>query len=171
MNNCYTATNGRVNITDSNISTLFSLYDKNKVNTPVTYRDAFIYNTEPDLLTKKFFSQDNINLIQSQIIEGVYKISNNQYKIGSQSQETLIMIMREIYENGPQNTYVNVSEQEKIISLNKLVLNYCIPRIYNSVQSYYLYIKDASTLATPLDLPKNFDNRNKTLKMNAPWIN
>ena len=124
--------------------------DKNPVHTPVSYKDAFLPQMEINELNKQFFSQQNIDVLQKQIIQGVYKLSNNKYKISNQNQDTLIMIMREVYEQGAQNSLENMSISDQILSLNKIVLNYCIPQIFNSVQSYYKYIKDAST-TKPID--------------------
>ena len=171
MNSCHTRTNGRINITGPNISNLFALYDKNKVAVPVTFRDAFVSNTETDTLTEQFFSQTNIDTLQEQIIAGVLSVSGGKYKINKQSQDNLIMIMRDLFEKGAQNS-LNPSQsvQEKINTLNKMILNYCIPRIFNSVKSYYLYIRDASTMPNPIPHPTSVDYNNKTLEMNAPWI-
>ena len=164
MDNCYQRTNGRINITGPNISNLFDMYDKNPVHTPVTYKDAFLPQMETNDLNKEFFSQTNIDILQTQIIAGVYQISNNKYKISKQSQDTLIMIMREVYEQGAQNSLENMSINDQTISLNKIVLNYSIPQIFKSVQSYYKYIKDASTLPSPIDRPNAPDFVNKTLE-------
>ena len=171
MNSCRTRTNGRVNITGPNISNLFSLYDKNKIHNPVTFRDAFIPNIEADDLTQTFFSQQNIDNLQTQIISGVLHVSNGQYKIAKQSQDNLVIIMRDVFEQGAQNSLnQNLSLTEKKNALNRIVLNYCIPRIFNSVKSYYLYVRDSSTMPNPLPHPISLDYNNKQLEMKAPWI-
>ena len=41
----------------------------------------------------------------------------------------------------------------QVDQLNQLVLDYCIPQVLGEAKGYMHYLKDVSTLPTPLDLP------------------
>ena len=53
--------------------------------------------------------------------------------------------------------------------LNKLVLDYCIPSVYNEAIGYEKYCQDQSSLAVPLELPSNHDRNFKQLEI-KPWV-
>jgi hypothetical protein len=41
----------------------------------------------------------------------------------------------------------------QIEELNKMVLDYCVHRVYSEAQGYMKYLHDVSTLAVPLSTP------------------
>ena len=85
------------------------------------------------------------------MIEGVFNKSNGNYKIGRQDDDVLKTIMRALYLQFSKNLNTNVREQ--ISELNKHVLDYAVPQIYNEAVGYLKYKRDVSNLATPIDLP------------------
>lgn len=143
--------NGRVNILGSNPVDRFLLYEKPKEYKPTKYTNALVGNFQTTLLSNTFFSAENIKILQNAIIAGVYKKSNNRYKIGYQDEDVLKTIMRAKYLQFSKNLDYNIKEQ--IIELNKHVTRYAIPQIYNEVIGYMKYKQDVSKLATPMDLP------------------
>lgn len=163
MSNCYDRTNGRINITGPNISDLFAMYDKNPVNSIVTYRDANIHQ-EPDLLTSTYFTQDTVNYIQSKITEGVANVSKGQLQIEPQNPETILVIMRALYLREIDSLPRTSPEELKKILIQK-VLDYAVPQVYNEAISYQKYVRDASTLVVPMDKPCAPDNYAKTLEL------
>jgi len=144
-------TNGRVDITQPpSSSSLFELYDKNNVKQCSTYRDATEGIWTDTLLSKAYFSRENIQIIQNAIRRGVYEISNKQHLIGNQNCDDLKIIMRSVF---LQNSVNNGNIQSQIIDLNDIVISQCIRKVYNESIGYLKYLHDASTLVTPIDHP------------------
>lgn len=146
--------NGRVNLfePDTDTNQLFKLYDRMPVNEPASFRDATKGIWTPSTLSTAFFSLANMQIIQNGIRAGVYRKSNSQYIIPSQNTDTLKIIMRSIFLQHSSNGAENITGQ--IQELNKMVLDYAIPQVYGSAISYNKYLRDASTLVQPLEMPK-----------------
>jgi hypothetical protein len=90
-------------------------------------------------------------------------MSNSHYIIDEQDEDTLKIIMRSIYLQNAKHKDDYIKEQ--ISDLNKLVLDYCIPRVFNEVKGYMRFKEDTSTLAMPMDRPIQHYN-DKSLKLN-----
>ena len=65
----------------------------------------------------------------------------------------LQVIMRSMYLQFSQNLNTNIKEQ--IIELNRLVEEYCIPKILSEIEQYIGYKKDVNNLPVPLDRSEN----------------
>jgi hypothetical protein len=145
--------NGRVNIMDSinGSQNQFSLHDRIPAHQTTSYRDALQGNHTETPLSRTFFSRENIQIIQNGIRAGVYKKSNGLYNISNQSEETLKIIMRSTFLMYSANMPNHITEQ--IESLNKVVLEYCVPRVFNEAKSHMQYLYDASTMAVPIERP------------------
>jgi hypothetical protein len=151
--------NGRINLytkpkttyTDTDINNLFAMYDKIPVQQCVTYREPLIGQIEETPLTKTYFSNHNIRIIQNGIRAGVYRKSNGQYTISNQDCDAIKIIMRSIYLQHSINQPTNILMQ--IQKLNEMVLDYCIPKVYLEAQGYLKYLSDASTMPTPIANP------------------
>jgi hypothetical protein len=145
--------NGRVNIIGHNNVDKFLLYETPKVKKSTEFKNALVGHFEKSLLSKTFFSADNIDLLQKLIIIGVNKKSNGIYNIGYQDEDVLKVIMRAMYLQHSRNLCNNITEQ--IQQLNDFVIKYAVPQIYNEAESYLKYKQHVSNLATPIDLPKS----------------
>ena len=151
MNNNRTS-NGRVNIIDTpDISNLFAMYDKIPANQCVSFREPTLGQWDETPLSKAYFSQSNIQIIQNGIRAGVYAKSNKQYVVAPQDCESLKLIMRSVFLQHSVNNPQQISQQ--IFELNKIVLDYCIFNVYSEAQGYMKYLTDVSTLAVPLAPP------------------
>ncbi len=151
MNNNRTS-NGRVNIIDTpDISNLFAMYDKIPANQCVSFREPTLGQWDETSLSKAYFSQSNIQIIQNGIRAGVYAKSNKQYVVAPQDCESLKLIMRSVFLQHSVNNPQQISQQ--IFELNKIVLDYCIFNVYSEAQGYMKYLTDVSTLAVPLAPP------------------
>ena len=151
MNPCDNGSNGRINITGPKIEQQFAMYDRIPANQCASYRDAMTGNWSNTELSNTFFSAENIDNIQNGIKQGVYKMSNGAYQVGRQDCDTLCIIMRSIFLQYSANSLTDIKGQ--ITALNKMVLDYAVPQVYNSAQSYMKYCHDASTLVTPMANP------------------
>lgn len=160
--------NGRINIINNlPDQNAFQLCDKIPVKHPVGYADALKGNIENTPLSNAFFSSKNINTIQNDIQQEVYKLSNNRYMIDRQNEDVLKIIMRSVYLQNSALLPTHI--QEQVNQLNQIVVDYCAPSIYTEVQCYMKYRQDVSNLAVPLEHPKHSTYKYKTLELNK-WF-
>ena len=103
--------NGRINIKSPNTSALFKMYDKIPANQCVTFRNATEGLWNDTILSKAFFSQQNIQIIQNGIRAGVYHRSNGQYVVGPQDCDSLKIIMRSVFLQYSANQPSNIPQQ------------------------------------------------------------
>ena len=156
-------TNGRVNILSCeppDVTDRFQMYDKIPVNQCTTFRNPTEGIWNQTQLSDAFFSSENICTIQNGIRSGVYKKSSGKFIISNQDEDTLKIIMRSIYLQSSVNLSNHIREQ--VEQLNALVLNYCVPQVYNEAKGYKKYLIDASTMYNPIPPPifsTNSDNQ------------
>jgi hypothetical protein len=139
--------NGRINFEGG---TPFFLQDKIVKDSRTTY-DNLKNSQQPTVVSTLFFSMKNVKILQNGIRAGVYKLSDEKYVIDNQSSDSLNVIMRAVYLQNSLNLPDNVTKQ--IEDLNRIVIQYCVPRIYSEVKGYIKYKEDASTLPVPMDKP------------------
>ena len=127
------------------------------------YRDVGIKgNFEKNCVNDLFFSQTNIDALQTGLKNLVANKTQGKHIIGAQSESELMVIMRAIYLEYGMNLQTNVLEQIK--DLNKKVLDFSVPRILVDLEQYDKYIEDASQMHTPMDRSINVSNKgNKVL--------
>jgi hypothetical protein len=154
------SSNGRVDIlTNKNknkaeapdISNLFAMYDKIPANQCATFREPTLGQWDETPLSRAYFSQNNIQIVQNGIRAGVYRKSNSQYLVAPQDCDSLKIIMRSIFLQHSVNLDHDI--QGQIAALNNMVLDYCVHRVYSEAQGYMKYLHDVSTLAVPLSTP------------------
>tara|TARA_B100001059_G_scaffold178038_1_gene178642 strand:- start:7225 stop:7722 length:498 start_codon:yes stop_codon:yes gene_type:complete len=159
-----TQRNGRIDIVDANKRNQFELFDRIHIDDKSSFRDAMIGNWTDSLLSKAFFSGENIQIIQNGIRAGVYERSNNRFVIGLQDIDIIKVVMRSIFLQHSANMQTHITQQ--ISALNKLVLDYLVPNAYSGIISYVNYKRDVSSLAVPMDLPiKASTDNKKTLEL------
>lgn len=161
------ATNGRLNIKSPNTSALFQMYDKIPANQCVTFRNPIEGLWNESCLSRAFFSQENIQIIQNGIRAGVYKRSNGQYVIGNQDCDSIKIVMRSVFLQYSANKPFDIPQQ--IEELNKIVLNYCIQQVYSEAQGYMTYVDDISTLAIPIAHPVQASNTDREIEFKT-WF-
>jgi len=127
------------------------------------YRDVGIKgNFEKNCVNDLFFSQTNIDALQTGLRNLVSNKTQGKHTISSQSESELMIIMRAMYLEYGINLQTNVIEQ--IRDLNKKVLNFSVPRILVDLEQYDKYIKDSSKIHVPMERSKNLSNKgNKVL--------
>uniref|UniRef100_A0A6C0D0P2 Minor capsid protein P8 central region domain-containing protein n=1 Tax=viral metagenome TaxID=1070528 RepID=A0A6C0D0P2_9ZZZZ len=125
-----------------------------------TYLDSMKGNFEDTMLSINFMSRVNSDVIQSTIQQIVYnkmkKLLGKNIYIGRQSSEQLFIIMRSIL---LQHGDMSISDKPRMIKhikqLNKLVVDYSVDNIIESILRYNKYIYDRTILPIPQGLPKN----------------
>ena len=141
----------------------FQLFDEKnniKENANVDSTKNIISDTP---LSKVYFSEDNIDLIQDELKQAVYNKTDNKYVIDRQSDTELIIVMRSIFLQNSNNLPYDIKNQ--IIQLNRLVLDYCIPNVVSGILSYNGYLKDIANPIMPMENPQNVSSAGtKTLK-------
>jgi len=156
--------NGRVNIMQPPDQKLhFKMTEKIALdNKSSDYRTAVTGLREETVLSRVFFCSENITMNQNDMRVGVYNMSGKKYMVPPQNITNLKTIMRSIFlEHSREGSDVTI----EVGRLNKLVLDYCIPSVYNSAVSYEKYRQDQSSLIVPLELPKNHDRDYKQLEV------
>jgi len=113
---------------------------------------------EETLLSKYFFSDDNVMNIQKLIKYEFHKEKNR--KIDNQSNIILLTIMRGIYlkySNSADKTLERIKLQ--IQNLNGLVVQYSLGKIFSNYEMHQHYLNDKSRLPLPMEIPEaNYKN-------------
>jgi len=127
-------------ITDNESVKPYELY-KNSNSQQNTSVDIISNIVVPNALSRTFFSNDNMERIQLQIVNEVYKKSQKQ--ISKQSYQELQIIMKSIYLQYSRNLPNNIEEQ--VLTLNKYVVDYSVPTIISNVLEYNKYLQDITS--------------------------
>lgn len=105
---------------------------------------------EDNVLGLKFFSEQNLNIIQGRIRRIVYEKTG--YIIGRQSDEHVAYIMRAVYLEHSLHGRGVAQEMER---LNAIVVSILFPMIASNISQYVGYLRDASRIPAPLTRPTN----------------
>lgn len=140
--------NGRINIIDNIIGKKTTKINKASIISE-EQTNTISRTLEHSSLSRKFFSRDNINKIQKNIIIGVYEKSNKKYSISTQDEKELIIIMRSYYLQYGKNLTTNI--QGQIDALNKMVIDWSIDEIIKNIEQYIIYKQNASILPMPME--------------------
>ena len=106
-------------------------------------------------LSDLYFSQVNVDYLQTEIISRIFDKTNKQHVIGKQSEEELLIVMRSIYLQHGKNMDTHLDEQ--VDKLNELVLDYCVDNVYSNLVQYIGYIDDITRDQPILDRPQSFN--------------
>lgn len=107
-----------------------------------------------------FFSAANADALQEAIRYRVYAASGGRFTIGRQSDRELAIIMRSIFFQDTSGrdvnatrtgTSVGVSDVDLVRTLNRAVLEFCVPRVLEEVKMNQRYLADVSSLPVPLE--------------------
>jgi hypothetical protein len=116
-------------------------------------------------LNAVFFSNYNIDSLQTQIHDQVMAMSGGKYDIGRQSDDDLRLIMRSYYLMFGRNDPTRVASE--LEELNRRVIGYCSGKIYSEVDFHMFYRKDLEEFAPAIANPVNtqvFGTRTGELK-------
>jgi hypothetical protein len=118
-----------------------------------------INECEQGALETTFFSDENMNLINKQLIMKVYEKSDKKYKIGPQSKQSLLIVMRYIFIEHARHLPYDIKEQ--IRELNCRVVTDILPNIITNVEQKLEYIKLIESPRQILSLPISTNNKNR----------
>jgi hypothetical protein len=151
--------NGRVNIINN-----IAKHNTNIIKTE-NNNNSVSRNITTTNVSTAFFSKNNIDEIQNNIIKEVYNRSDDKYIISKQSEQELLVIMRSYYLQYSKNLPTNINTQ--INELNKMVINWSVDEILTNIKQYINYKKSVSALPMPLEraqLPSQKGTKSLELK-------
>lgn len=114
----------------------------------------------PEKLSQVFYSPENIELINRQLVLTVFKKTNGIIKINFQSKEDLQVVMRWVYVNYARNLPFKIKEQ--ITDLNNKVIKEILPKVLSEANQYLDYLRDIEKPVEPLPPPVNV-SKDRTL--------
>lgn len=112
-------------------------------------------------LESYFFSKENIDLINKQLILSVYNKTNKQFLICAQDEANLIVVMRYVFIEYSRNLPFDIKGQIK--ELNCRVVGEILPTVISNVDQKIGYLRDISTQPVGPPLPINTKKINRTL--------
>lgn len=127
------------------------LYAPEPYLTPTNISEQIQYRHSDTPLNKLFFSQGNIDSLQSQIQSTVQQMVNAT--IDRQSDSDLLLVMRSYYLQYAQNDPTRLAQE--LAELNTRVVNFCANRISVEVEAYRYYRKDIMDFPDPIANPVN----------------
>jgi len=158
--------NGRVNLEEpENPNARFEMFEKIAIKNKATeYRDPLVNVWEDTVLSKVFFSQGNVQILQNGLRAGVHQRSGDrELVLPPQNVDVLKTFMRDTFINF--STFQPTKITEQVVRLNKLVLEQLVPMVYSEAIGYLKYLEDQSRLVVPLELPKQSDRVYKQLEL------
>jgi hypothetical protein len=166
----YEQYNGRIHLLDDGDPMIrIKMAEKISLKNKATeYRDALSGLQEESLLSKVYFSEGNIEILQNGLRVGVYEMSNSKLIMPPQNIDNLKIIMRSIYlQYAKHSTAESITQQ--VEKLNHYVLDYAVHAVYNEAQGYMNYLRDQSTLVMPLERAVQSDRDFKHLEWKS-WV-
>jgi hypothetical protein len=110
------------------------------------------YRHESTPLNTVFFSEANLENLQTEIASSVLSMSGpKQYVIDRQSDTDLKTVMRSYYLQYAQNDPERVSEELEL--LNNRVIGWCANNILVEIEAYKYYRKDIQDFPAPIERP------------------
>ena len=114
-------------------------------------------------LSLKFFSDENVDNIQNLLRYTVYMKTDKKHNVSRQSELDLKVVMRSIYLQHSPNLKMYIDKQ--VYFLNKLVVDWCYPKIINEIDQYVGYLDSLEKMPVPIQHPTNVSSAGtRTLK-------
>lgn len=118
---------------------------------------------QPNPLNVAFFAQSNVQAIEDELRRVIKQRTG--FAIGPQDQDQLLTIMRFVYVRFGLAGEPPAKETRR---LNVLVLKEIVPMVASGVAQYLGYLRDSSTLPTPIPRASNQSIKGlKTMDMRA----
>ena len=147
----------------------FELFEKNQSIKKNANCDSTKNIISDSLLSKLFFSENNIDLIQLELKKTVYEKTDKKYLIDRQSDTELLIVMRSIFLQNSKNLDYDLKNQ--ILQLNNLVLNYCVENVISGILAHVGYIKDIEQPYVLMEHPQNVNSAGtRTLRSTTSLI-
>lgn len=125
--------------------------EANKFRNQIIRNQVRISECHQNILETTFFSNENFDLINKQLILSIYKNSNKKFKIQEQKKESLLIVMRYIfieYAKHLPTDYIN-----QIRELNCKVVSTVVPLIMTELTQRVEYLDNIDKPRQLLPLP------------------
>jgi len=146
--------NGRIFLASDEQFAPYDLY-KNSSKRQDTNTSLISNIVVPNAVSRTFFSNTNMERLQSAIINKVYTTCSK--RIGKQSYEELQIIMKSLYLQYSTNLLTDIEAQ--VVELNNMVINECTNRIVPNILQYIGYLQDITSPIPIMPLPQNMSNK------------
>jgi len=134
----------------------YKLIDEQKRPPDYVYLDIIKWFQERGPVMDVFFSQGNLDHLQSLIISMIYNLSNGLYQIGRQNDNILLETMKAVFIDTPVNgNATGYALKYEVCCLNKTVLDAVVPDVYSGILKYLGYVKDQGNNPWTMDRPQN----------------
>jgi len=137
----------------------------NELRNQLIKNQVRISECEQGMLEDIFFSGENIDLINKQLILSVYNKSNGQIKISPQSSQSLIIVMRYVFLEHARHLPYDIEGQ--IRELNCRVVGEVLPKIITETTQRIDYLKEING---PRQLPPLPTNASKGKRNENPSV-
>ena len=154
---------GRVYL-DNTPKAAFELFQSGHNENQVNFGNSIRSIHSESKLSQSYFSRQNVDNLQKQLINNIYKLSHGNYKIGRQSELQLQLIMRSIYLQNAK--YLSCNIQRQVNELNTRVISYCVPKIISEIKQFISYKKTVNTLPRPLERSTNLSIKGHNILTN-----
>ena len=105
------------------------------------------------ILKEIFFSDENIELINKQIILTIWKRTNKKYKVGFQNKDNLFVVMQYVFLEYAKHLPYDIKGQ--IRDLNCQVVGEILPNVLTNFEQKLGYLRDIERRQPLVDLPKS----------------
>jgi hypothetical protein len=158
--------NGRVNLEEpENPDARFQMFERIAIKNKATeYREPLSGVWEDSTLSRVFFSQGNVQILQNGLRAGVYKKSGDRnIVLPPQDIDVLKSMMRDYFIQYAAFGATDITKQ--VETINNLILEHIVPMLYSETIGYLKYLEDQSRLVVPLELPQHHDRVYKQLEL------
>jgi len=152
--------NGRVINLTENPTPWFQLTTDNQPNKDFTQQALYGIQTSSKL-SRVFFSEENVKLLQDMLRYQVYLKTDKKYIVGEQSPIELEIVMRSIYLQFSRNLQYDITKQVK--ELNNICLQQMVPQIISGIEQYVGYMWQVEHQPVPIEHPKNMSSQGTKL--------
>ena len=129
----------------------YQLYSEEKPYEGINYFMIRSLHQSPDAVNTRFFNSNNVDVLQKTLRETIK--AKTGYLIDRQADDQLLIIMRGCYiENNIDRT---LPPMEQVSQLNAMTVRICLPQIASGLKQYLGYLKDASSLPSPISRSVN----------------
>ena len=134
----------------------------NKIRNNVIRNQVRIADDVQGDLEKTFFSEQNIDIINKQLIMKIYEMSKKNIKIAPQSKEELLIVMRYVFIEYARHLPYDLVEQ--IRELNYSVIGEILPSVWTNIHQKIDYLAEINNPRQINPLPVNVNTRNQNLQ-------
>ncbi len=146
-------TNKKFDFSDMPIAYFNDNVQANELRKQVIKNQVRLTECDQGDLSTSFFSDENFDLINKQLVISVFKKTNGQYKIANQSKQSLEIVMRYVFLEHARHLPYDIAGQVR--ELNCRVVGEILPGIITQVTQRIEYLKTINEPRQLIPLPTN----------------